>query len=188
MHSKSLKTLAICALIIAVGGLTLGYAALTQSLNVDTTTTVQNSKKSWMIRFQNASSASVTGSATEGTLELTDTTVTLSGVTLKAPGDSVSYTFDVTNSGEVGAKISSITNSGPTITASSSSDETLVSDNYVYTLTYKGGTAITTSDTLDSGETKTLQLTVSLKSSMDTLPGGDVKVDAQKTVITYVQQ
>lgn len=190
MKTNTVKTLIVSAIIVAVGGLTLGYAALTQQLTVNTSAKVQNSATSWKIVFQNKSTATVTGDAVAGTLTLTDTTVDLSGVVLKAPGDSVSYTFEVANNGEIDAKISSIVNSGPTITGTgtnASTDQTLISNNYVYTLTYDGGTVVSQNDVLNKKTKKVLRLTVSLKSSMSSLPSNDVTVTAQKTTINYVQ-
>lgn len=192
MKDKTYKTLIIAALVVAIGGLSLGYAALTQVLNISTTATVQSADKSWRIRFENPSTGVVTGSAEAGTIGLSDTDVTLSGVQLKAPGDTVSYTFDVHNAGELDAQLSTITMKNPKVQGtgdSANADATLVSNNfYNYTLTYSDGSSIAIGDTLASGETKTIKLTISIDSSVTTLPTGDVTIQDLGCTLTYVQQ
>lgn len=191
MKNKTVNTLAICALIIAVGGLTLGYAALNQVLNVNTSATVQNTSTSWSVKFENPSSATTKGSAESGTISLSTTDVTVSGVVLKAPADSVSYTFDVTNDGQVDAKLSQITVKNPTVTGtgdSATEDETIVKDAYTYTLEYADGTTPTSGDTLAVGATKTLKLTIALSESATTLPENDVTISGLGASLIYVQK
>lgn len=191
MESKTLRTIAIAALIIAIGGVTLGYAALSQVLNINTDSTVQSSNASWNVHFENASAGEVTGTADKGSISLDNTTVTLTGVVLKAPGDSVSYTFDIVNDGEINAKIGTYSPKTPTFTGSGDTkdaDETLVETSYEYTLTYvDGGTAIAQNDTLNAGETKTVKLTVTYKDTATQLPTADVTVNGSGATITYVQ-
>jgi len=190
MNSKPLKTLAIAAVIVAVGGLTLGYAALTQTLNISTEAKVQNTATSWKVKFNNPSSGTATGDAVKGTITVNDTTATLTGVVLKAPGDSVTYTFDVTNAGQIDAKLSSVTMKTPTVTgtgSSASADKTLVEGNYTYALTYNDGTAISQNDALGAGATKTIKLVVTYKSSATSLPAGDVTISGLGATLTYAQ-
>ena len=54
MESKNVKMLAIVALLVAIGGLTMGYAALTQTLNISTSATVQSQATTWDIHFEKA--------------------------------------------------------------------------------------------------------------------------------------
>lgn len=193
MENKTVKTLAIAALVVAVGGLTLGYAALSRVLNINTTAKVQSLKSSWNVHFKAATTAdpTATGNATAGTATLTDTTVTLSDVVLVAPGDTVTYLFDVTNEGQIDAKLSSIAMKNPTLTGSGDAkeaDENLVKDAYEYTITYADGTAIAAEDTLDAGVTKNLKLVVTFNASTTELPAEDVEISGLGATLTYVQK
>lgn len=190
MNTKHFKTLSIIAIFIAIIGLSLGYAALSQTLNINTTATVQSSANSWKILFKNADAGSASANADKGTIALTDTTVTVSGVILKAPGSSVTYTFDVVNEGEVDAKLSTITNLEAVITGSGASkdaDETLVRGGYQYTLTYNDGGTIAAEDTLAVGASKKLKLVVSYKDTVTELPAADVVMTNLGTTLVYVQ-
>lgn len=193
MENKTVKTLAIAALVVAVGGLTLGYAALSQVLNINTTAKVQSLKSSWNVKFVANTKADpeATGNAAAGTATLTDTTVTLNDVKLVAPGDTVTYLFDVTNAGEIDAKLSSISMKNPTVTGTGDAkeaDETLVEGAYTYTITYADGSAIAAEDTLDHGTTKNLKLVVTLKADTTNLPAEDVTISGLGATLTYVQK
>lgn len=193
MRRNTLKTMAICALIIGVGGLTLGYAALTQVLNVSTTAKVQNSNTSWNVLFEELRFPEIktTGNAIGGEVTLTDTTVTLSGVVLTAPGDSVEYNFAVVNHGEIDAKLSSFVMKTPTITGvgdTKTEDENLVKSAYEYKITYDDGSVPTADDVLDSGGAKSLKLIITLKADVANLPTGDVTIDGLGATFTYVQK
>lgn len=193
MENKTVKTLAIAALVVAVGGLTLGYAALSQVLTINTEAKVQSSKTSWNVKFvANAvADPEATGDAIKGTATLTDTTVTLNDVVLKAPGDTVTYLFDVTNAGQIDAKLSSIAMKNPTVTGigeTKEADETLVDGSYTYTITYADGNAIAAEDTLNAGETKNLKLVVTLKADTVNLPANDVTISGLGATLTYVQK
>ncbi len=191
MESKTLKTVAIAALVFAIGGLSLGFAALSQVLTIDTSSTVQSSGTSWDVHFANADEGVVTGDATKGNISLDTTSVTLNGVILKAPGDSVKYTFDVVNAGELDAKIGTYEFKTPEFTGSgegAEADETLVETNYTYTLTYENdGQAVKQDDTLAASETKTIVLTVTYSGSADSLPTNSVSVSNSGATLTYVQ-
>lgn len=186
MESKNVKILAIVALVVAIGGLTMGYAALTQTLNITTSATVQSQATTWDIHFENADEGTATGHAVKGSLSLDTTTVTLSGVVLKVQGDTVEYTFDVKNAGQVNAKISTLTPKVPTV-GGNGTDQTNVENGYEYKLTYSdSGTEVKQNDTLDAGETKTLKLSVSLKADA-TLPSQDITISGLGYTIVYVQ-
>ncbi len=191
MESRTLRTVAIAALIIAIGGVTLGYAALSQVLTINTNSTVQSSGTSWNVHFENADQGVATGDAVKGSISLNATSVTLSGVILKAPGDSVTYTFDVVNDGEIDAKIGTFTAKQPTFTGtggSASADQSLVEGQYQYAITYvDGGTSVAQNDTLNAGETKKIQIKVSYNANATELPEGDVTIANSGATITYVQ-
>lgn len=192
MENKTLKTLAITALVVAVGGLTLGYAALTQSLSINTSAKVQNSATSWKIKFNNPSAGAITGDAVKGSINVTDTDVTVSDIVLKAPGDSVTYTFDVVNSGQIDAELTTFTLKNPTVTGTGGTkdaDEALVNGKYTYTLTYTdGGAPVAQGDTLDAGATKNITLKIVFDAGVEQLPTADVTISDLGASLIYTQK
>lgn len=171
----------------------IAYASFTQQLDIQGKATVQ--KSSWSIKFTNLQPVVKTGTATEvtaPTINTNDTKISEYDVTLTTPGDSVTYNFDVTNEGTFNAKISSITIPTPTCTGTgtnASTDETNVCDNLTYKLTYADGSPIAVDDTLDSGETKSLKLSLTYSSSVSAaqLPSNDVAVSNLAISIIYAQ-
>lgn len=191
-NNKGFKVLAIVALCVAVAGLSVAYAALSETLNITGTAKVGSVASNWNVHF-NDGTCTKTGGATAGTLTAAGTQATLSQSTFTAPGDSVTCTFDVQNEGTINAKVSSITipeASTFTYTGSGDSkdaDETLVKGNMEYTLTYDDGSAIAASDTLNAGESKTLKLTLTYKSSATALPVADVNITNITSTLVYEQ-
>lgn len=187
------KNLLIAVLIIGLVSMTVAYAALTQVLNINAGAKVINKASSWNVHFTNLSAADLDGYATIPTnkgLVLSGTT-TLTGleVNLRAPGDAVTYTFDVVNEGTINAKVSQVvlpTVAGATY-AGASADVTIVKANLEYSLTHADGTAITQNETLNAGTTKSLKLKISYKSSATNLPAADVTVSGLNAHIDYVQ-
>lgn len=190
MNARNFKTIAVIAICIAVVGLSVAYAALSQTLNIKTNATVQSSASSWNVKFVNPGTGTVVGTAVKGTITLTDTTVIASGIILKAPKDSVTYTFDVKNAGQVGAKLSTITPLTPSVTGTgdtAAADVTLVKANYTYTVTYADGSAIKANDTLPAGTTKSLKLVITYKDTATSLPSGNVTISNLGSTLVYVQ-
>ena len=185
-HENNFKILIIMAIVIAIVAVTLGYAGLSQVLNITTSGTVQSQATSWNVKFTNAGAGSVTGSATKGSISLNNTTVTVTGVVLKAPGDTVTWTWDVTNAGQVPAKVSTFTNLTPTVSGASA-DVTTVNSNYTYAITYSDGVAPKANDALAAGATKSMKLVITYKSTATTLPSANVTISNLGATLTYVQ-
>ncbi len=172
---------------------TIVYAGFTQQLDIQGKATVK--KSSWAIKFTNLQPVVKTGTATEvtaPTINTNDTKISEYDVTLTTPGDSVTYDFDVTNEGTFDAKISSITIPTPSCKGSgdnATADETNVCDNLTYTLTYADGTQLAVDDTLTSGETKSLKLTLTYLSSINAeqLPTEDVSISNLAISVIYAQ-
>ncbi len=190
MKKNTLRTIAVSALILAIGALSISYAALSQILKVEANSYVQTPDTKWNIHFENASNGIITGSAEKGILTLNATNITLNGVILKNVGDSVTYTFEVVNDGNLDAKIGNIDYKNPSFTGfgeTSEVDEAIVRDAYQYILTYEDGTPLTVSDVLNEGERKTLKLTITYQLKGDFEPTNDVNIDGSGVIITYVQ-
>ena len=120
------KIIAIIALVVAVLGLSLGFAAYSTYLRIEGAATVETSTDNWKVGF------STTGTAIEelnGTNTVTGTntttghtsdggSVTVSRYTIRqasnpilstTTGSSVSYSFSVLNKGSIDATLSSVT-------------------------------------------------------------------------------
>ena len=191
-NNKGFKILAIVALCVAVAGLSVAYAALSETLNISGTAKVGATSANWNVHFANGS-CTKTGGATAGSITATGTQVTLGESTFTAPGDSVVCTFDVVNDGTINAKVGTVTipdAANLTYTgsgAAKTNDETLVKGNMEYTVTYADGSAIQVNDTLDKGVTKNLKLTLTYKATATSLPQADVSISDIVGTIIYNQ-
>lgn len=170
---RKVKTLSLVALIIAVLGLTVAFARMSTTLNINGTAELKTA--TWDIHFANLSDLALTGGAEQTTAPKIDGTTTNIGdyaVKLTKPGDSVTYTFDVVNGGSIDADLSTFTLGKPvceSTTATAEADKKIVCDNLTYKLTYtNGGKDVKATDTLKAGETK--NLTLKLAFGGDELP------------------
>jgi hypothetical protein len=188
------RILIIIALLLVIIATTVAFATLSSSLSINGEATLSTS---WQVRFKSSTlSETVSGQAqVVSAPTLSDTNIGDFEIVLKAPGDSVVYTFDVENTGSVDAKIGTFTKSAiPTFTglatepSEKSADETLASNYITYTLTYtSGGAAVAEGDLLAAGETKNMTLTLSYSSSADVLPSDDVSITDLAIGMLYVQ-
>ncbi len=106
---RRIKVLSLVALIVAVLGLTIAFAALSQTLTINGRASMN--KSGWDIHFDNLSNASITGEAKEiSTPQITDGGITLDNinVSLSKPKDKVEYTVDIVNDGTITAEITNI--------------------------------------------------------------------------------
>ena len=192
---RGAKVIAIVALLIAVVGLTVGYAAYSSTLTINGTANVDPA--SWKVNFGYKTGDSLTGTinghATENTAPtLADTTISGFDVTLKAPGDSVTYNFLIKNSGTLNARLSNFTmgtltcapNEGSNI---SQEDATKLCGELKYTLTYADDSTITTGTTLNSNASKELNLKLEWPSASTLSVSDDVKVTIGTTTFVYEQ-
>lgn len=144
--NKDWKLAMIALLIVSSVAITIGYASFSQILTINGEATVE--KSTWKIGFENLSSAILVGTAEEVThpsISSGGTDIGSYNVNFTTPGDSVSYTFDVVNSGTFDAKLSSITIPVPVCTGSgdnAAADAANVCNHLVYALTYSDGTVI----------------------------------------------
>lgn len=195
---RKIKTLSLVALLVAVLGLTVAFAAMSRTLTINGTATIDAAK--WDIHFANLGEAQIGGHATAAnTAAIQEDTTVIDGIdiTLTRPGDSVTYTFDVVNAGTIDAKVSSFTkNALPTCTGKATdatkkaNDEAIIcnSENLTYSITYADGTAIAENDELLHGQTKSLKLTLAYKDTATVLPSDDVDLSGMTATVVYVQK
>lgn len=183
------RVIAIAALLLSVIGISIGYSAMSTTLNINGTATMQTSK--WSIKFANLSEPAITGDADVVTAPtLTNTAIQTYSVKLTKPGDSVKYTFDVINGSEdMDAIIGTFTKNTPVCTGSgdnAESDANTVCSNLVYTLQYSAGSIdVQQGDTLDAGETRSMTLTIGYEGT--TLPTNDVEIAGLDISMIYDQ-
>ena len=147
------KALVVVVLLIVVAGLTVAFAALSTTLNINGTAYLDAAK--WGIRFENLSSPTKIGSATTtGTAKIEETKaaeITGINVSLMAPGDKVTYTVDLVNKGTINAKIDNI-------------EKTVLTSEQQRYLTFKvtdkDGKEVSKYDILSAGETRKLTITI----------------------------
>lgn len=192
---RGAKVIAIVALLIAVVGLTVGYAAYSSTLTINGTATVDPA--SWKVNFDykngNSLTGTIKGHATENTAPtLEDTTISGFDVTLTAPGDSVTYNFLIKNSGTLNAKLANFTMGTLTCAPNASSnisqaDATKLCGELKYTLTYADDSTITTGTPLNSNDSKELKLKLEWPSASTLSVSDDVKVTIGTTTFVYEQ-
>ena len=103
---RKIKVLSLVALVVAVLGLTVAFAALSQTLTINGTANVDAA--SWDVHFENLTS-NVVGDAKitkMPTLSNNNTYIGDFEVTLTKPGDSVEFCYDTVNDGTIDAVIS----------------------------------------------------------------------------------
>ena len=168
---KNFKKIAVAALVLAVVGVSVGFAALGTTLSISGTSTAKTN--SWKIEMLNIDNKSGVTPTTQPTIS--GTTLTYS-VDLNNPGDYYEFTVDVHNDGSLPAKLSA----APVVTGTSS---------YItHTVKYSDGTEIKKNDTLAVDETKTLKVRVEYKTDLtaETLPTSDAPTTFSVS-LTYVQ-
>lgn len=194
---RGAKIIAIVALLIAVVGLTVGYAAYSSTLTIKGTATVDPA--SWKVKFDYKTGSSLTGKTNGHAVEntaptLADTTISGFDVTLKAPGDSVTYNFLIKNSGTLNARLANFTMGTLTCAPKEGSnisqeDATKLCGELTYTLTYAGagGSTITTGEILNPNNSKELELKLEWPSASTLSVSDDVKVTIGTTTFLYEQ-
>ena len=147
------KALVVVVLLIVIAGLTVAFAALSTTLNINGTAYLDAAK--WGIRFENLSIPTRVGKATTtGTAKIEETKfaeITDMNVSLSIPGDKIVYTVDLVNKGTINAKIDNI-------------EKTQLTSEQQRYLTFKvtdqNGYEIKQGDILEKGETKKITITI----------------------------
>lgn len=201
---RGTRTLAVIALLVAVVGMTIGFAAFSTTLTIEGTGTVKASKFS--VIFENLMPAVATGTAKEAsggtpTIQPGSTVIRNYNVELTTPGDSISYTFDIANRGTYDATITGITMAGRdsetlTVTGTgdtATADEDKVKPKLEYTLKYaegdNAGQDVAVNDELAAGASVKVTLTLRYATFNDQslLPANNVTIGNLGISIVYGQ-
>ena len=208
--TRKIKIISLCALLVAVLGLTVAFAALSQTLTIKGSAAVNAA--SWDIHFENTSGkeTEVKGAATFTEPTLSGTTIENFSATLTKPGDSVIYYFDIVNKGTVDAVVSSYNfpnafkdcmaninkysycmnfdfNSDGNINAFDSLTYiTLFNNRLAYADTDE---SVRQGDTLNAGETKHMKLVIEYNDTATELPENNLTLTSSDPItITYEQK
>lgn len=192
---RGFKIIALIALVVAVAGLSFGYAAWSTTLTVSGSAKVNPA--TWDVHFAYKSGSSltptITGNASSTGATLTSTAVSGFDITLKAPGDSVTYNWLVKNEGSIDAKLKTynmgtISCAPATGSTATQAEANAVCNDLTYTLTYADGSAIAVNDTLVKNTgSKELKMTLQWKNTSSTTPTDDIKVTVSTTTMIYEQ-
>ncbi len=186
-RSRRFKIISIFILILAVIGLSIAYAAMSEVLSI--TGTAKMNSADWNIKFNNLT-VTKTGDATFILPKLSDTSLLDYEVNLTKPGDGVTFNFDVTNNGNMDARIGTLTIEKPECVGTGSNsvnDAKTVCNNITYKLKNLDGEDVKVGDFLEKKTTKTLQLSLIYDSDADSLPSDDVTVKGLNINIIYDQ-
>lgn len=105
--TRKVKIISLIVLVVMVLGLTVAFAALSQTLTINGSAAVNTA--SWDIHFENLTLSEKTGTAeVSGTPQLTGTSISGIDVSLNKPGDKIVYEFDLVNNGSIEAKLTNI--------------------------------------------------------------------------------
>ena len=208
--TRQIKIISLCALLVAVLGLTVAFAALSQTLTINGSAAVNAA--SWDIHFEKTSGkeTEVKGAATFTEPTLSGTTIENFSATLTKPGDSVTYYFDIVNNGTVDAQIESYNfprafndcftninkysycmnfdfNSDGNLNAL---DKSVYFDLFNYQLAYADtDKSVTQGDTINAGETKHMKLVIEYKDTATELPENNLTLTSSDPItITYEQK
>lgn len=187
---RGFRIIAVIALMVAVVGLTIGYAAYSSTLKINGTANVDPS--SWNVKFVyktgNSLTATLTGGAVMNTeATLTDTQVSGFDVTLKAPGDSATYTFAVKNAGSLAAKLSTFTmgtlSCAPAAGSGATTEEASnVCKELSYTLT-----GVKENDILAANASSDLTLKLEWSKTGVATASGPIAITVGETTLLYTQ-
>ena len=173
-RQRKVKILSIVALLIAILGLTIAFSTLSETLTINGTSTLDAAK--WGIKFENLSSAQVIQDATINDIAIiTENQITINNidVSLKTPGDSVTYTVELVNEGTINAEIYSI--EIPSLTEEQ--------EKYIdFKVTYDNGEEVKQGDILNKDSRKNLIIKIEFKKD---ITESDLPKEGEKISLSY---
>lgn len=203
MNNRKITISIIVILVLAVISLGVAFATFSTVLNINGSASVETS--SWDIYFTTLASGGTrpssstampsntitpTGTVSDATASIVATTFTWSA-NFKSPGDKVVYTIYVKNGGSYNAKVTSINT--PTIQCTTDPKNVCSKLSYGLYTDSAGTTELTTSFTVDAGDTETFYLIAKLAddyggTSGENLAGSDVTTSQISATVTFGQE
>ena len=210
---KKFTILIILIVTLSLVGIGIAFAAFSQTLTINGTGTVEASK--WQVVFEGVTNTSTidapatTGTAAEvthPTIKNNSTEISTYSVSLKTPGDSITYNFKVHNKGDYAANLGTLTISGVNRPSSPVKGASLVTDSSIatqnastlavieYKFYYTDNNALVgqdAKDCLEPGESENVSLRITFASSSATdtgiLPSTDLVLDNLGVTAIYNQ-
>ena len=187
-RNERTRNIILIVLAVCLIGITVAYATLSQNLNISGVANVD--KTSWNIHFTNVLTPKVEGQATGGKAVLNDgkTVLTISEGTLSAPGDKITYTFDVINEGDLPAEVETTLTQMESCKAENGSDVSIFCNKIGLDLVYADTKEkVQKSDRLLSKETKTLNLIITYDKDklLTSLPTSPIVLSNITSTINY---
>ena len=144
---RRIKVLSLAALIVAVLGLTVAFAALSQTLTINGSANVDAA--TWDVHIENLKVGTIDGDAnviSEPTISSDGKSIENFKVSLTKPGDYVSYTFDFVNNGTIDAAKPTIILNGIAEGSITSEDDLIILASALFTKADWDGDGVTTDD------------------------------------------
>lgn len=172
MKKKSGKKVVLSLLALLLLTITVGYAALSTTLNINGTSKINNA--TWDVHFKNLEVTEGSVSATKAATIDSGKTAIDYNVELIKPGDFYEFTVDVTNTGTIDAKLGE----APILSGVSAEQDVYTN----YTVTYSDNTAINKDDKLAAGATKKLKVRVEFDRN---ITNSQLPTEAQPLNLTF---
>ena len=188
IKTKNLEDIILLVLAICLIGITVAYATLSQNLDISGVATVK--KGEWNIHFTKLLTPKSEGDATAGKAVLNgdSTVITISDGILSAPGDKITYEFDVINEGDIDAEVELTSTQMKNCRAENGTDVTNFCNKIEFELFYKDTkTPVAKGDKLLGKEEKTLNLVITYDKNRDltSLPTSPIILSDITSIINY---
>lgn len=196
---RGTKALVVVTLLVSVLALSIAYAAYSATLLISGTVTAKKSSDAWNVHFESTDgsttltptlggNAKVTSSAT-----LTETKISDFEITFYAPGDSISYDFEVKNTGSVDATLNKITLGSLSCSKATGTQQGTETDannlcgNLDMNIMKSDGNNISVGDKIPAGGSETYKLTITWNESDTNIYENDIDISVGETTFDFVQ-
>ena len=184
MRNKRSNKIKLFLLLLLV--ITVGYALLSQTLDINGTTNIKSSN--WSIIWDNVvvKDGSVSGDSVTTGAAITNTEKTLVeySISLSEPGEFYEFTVDAKNEGTIDGMVNTVSNK---VYESNGTTEKTLPEYLTYSVTYSDGKAIEPKQLLSAGSTEKYKVRVEFKDvSADKLPSQNETLKF-KFEVEYVQ-
>lgn len=196
---RGTKALVVVTLLVSVLALSIAYAAYSATLLISGTVTAKKSSDAWNVHFESTDgsttltptlggNAKVTSSAT-----LTETKISDFEITFYAPGDSISYDFEVKNTGSVDATLNKITLGSLSCSKATGTQQGTETDannlcgNLDMNIMKSNGNNISVGDKIPAGGSETYKLTITWNESDTNIYENDIDISVGETTFNFVQ-
>ena len=196
---RGTKALVVVTVLVSVLALSIAYAAYSATLLISGTVTAKKSSDAWNVHFESTDgsttltptlggNAKVTSSAT-----LTETKISDFEITFYAPGDSISYDFEVKNTGSVDATLNKITLGSLSCSKATGTQQGTKTDannlcgNLDMNIMKSDGNNISVGDKIPAGGSETYKLTITWNESDTNIYENDIDISVGETTFDFVQ-